>query len=386
MKKKAVVIGAGIVGLGMARALSKKGFEVLVIEKNSFAIGASIRNFGMVWPVGQPEGELYERALLTKSIWLELCKEANIWFDPVGSLHLAYSDLEMQVLESFYNKVAVNRKYSLLQSSQTLRLSSAIVSNGLRGSLFSPDEMIVDSPKAIKALANLLMEKHGVQFMWNSHVNAVQTDKVWVGNRIIECDEIFVCTGPDFENLFPEIFSKFPITKCKLQMMRMAVQPDHWRLGPSLCGGLSLTHYSSFRLAGDILNKLKEHYQSTLPNHVEWGIHVMVSQNSAGELIIGDSHEYGLTHEPFDKGFVNQFILDYLKTFARFQKEEITYQWNGTYAKMADGATELLVQPIEGVTIVNGLGGAGMTLALGLTDQVVNGLVPIKKVEDFKSL
>lgn len=383
MKKKAVVIGAGIVGLGMARALSKKDYEVLVIEKNSFAIGASIRNFGMIWPVGQPEGELYDRALLTKSIWLELCKEAKLWFDPVGSLHLAYSDLEMQVLESFYEAVAKNRKYSLLHSSQTLRLSSAIVSNGLRGALFSPDEMIVDSPKAIKALADLLSEKYCVQFVWNSHVNAVQTDKVIVGTRTIECDEIFVCTGPDFENLFPEIFNKFSITKCKLQMMRMAAQPDNWRLGPSLCGGLSLTHYSSFKSAGDILSKLKEHYQSTLPNHVEWGIHVMVSQNSSGELIIGDSHEYGLTHDPFDKGFVNQFILDYLKTFARFQKEEITYQWNGTYAKMADGATELLVQPLEGVTIVNGLGGAGMTLALGLTDQVVNGLVPVKKVEDF---
>lgn len=379
MKKKAVVIGAGIVGMGMARALSLKGYHVTIIEKNSYAVGASIRNFGMVWPIGQPEGELFERAMHTRSIWTEICKEANIWFDPVGSLHLAYSDLEMQVLESFYESVSGNRKYSLLQTSQTLRLSSAIVSNGLKGSLFSPDEMIVDSPKAIKGLAEFLSYKYDVQFLWNSHVNNVETGKVTIGNSTIECDEVFICTGPDFENLFPELYDKVDITKCKLQMMRMAIQPENWRLGPSLCGGLSLTHYSSFKSAGNILNDLKKYYQNTLPNHVEWGIHVMVSQNSSGELIIGDSHEYGLTHDPFDRGFINQYILDYLKTFARFQKEEITHQWNGTYAKMTNGNTELILEAMPGVVVVNGLGGAGMTLALGLTDQLVNGLFPISK-------
>lgn len=379
MKKKAVVIGAGIVGMGMARALSLKGYHVTIIEKNSYAVGASIRNFGMVWPIGQPEGELFERAMYTRSIWTEICKEANIWFDPVGSLHLAYSDLEMQVLESFYESVSGNRKYSLLQTSQTLRLSSAIVSNGLKGSLFSPDEMIVDSPKAIKGLAEFLSYKYDVQFLWNSHVNNVETGKVTIGNSTIECDEVFICTGPDFENLFPELYDKIDITKCKLQMMRMAIQPENWRLGPSLCGGLSLTHYSSFKSAGNILNDLKKYYQNTLPNHVEWGIHVMVSQNSSGELIIGDSHEYGLTHDPFDRGFINQYILDYLKTFARFQNEEITHQWNGTYAKMTNGNTELILEAMPGVVVVNGLGGAGMTLALGLTDQLVNGLVPISK-------
>lgn len=98
----------------------------------------------------------------------------------------------------------------------------------------------------------------------------------------------------------------------------------------------------------------------------------MVSQNSRGELIIGDSHEYGPTHDPFDKHFINQLILDYLKSFALFPDNTIAATWNGTYPKLKNGGTELVLSPIPGVTIVNGVGGAGMTLSFGLAEQVVD--------------
>ena len=96
----AIVIGSGIVGLATSRALAVRGKKVLVIDRSSFAVGASIRNFGMIWPIGQSDGKMYERAMLSQSIWKEIAVASGIWHDPVGSLHLAYSDLEMEVLES----------------------------------------------------------------------------------------------------------------------------------------------------------------------------------------------------------------------------------------------------------------------------------------------
>src|ERR1700748_2198757 len=93
----AIVIGAGIVGLATARSLAIRGYKVTVFERNEKAVGASIRNFGMIWPVGQPNGVLYERALRSKSIWKQVCKDAGLWFDEVGSLHLAYNNLELDV-------------------------------------------------------------------------------------------------------------------------------------------------------------------------------------------------------------------------------------------------------------------------------------------------
>src|SRR5204862_1245123 len=142
-------------------------------------------------------------------------------------------------------------------------------------------------------------------------------------------------------------------------MMRLQKQPDNWRIGPALCGGLSLIHYKSFATAPS-LKKLKERYDSEMSDYVNWGIHVMVAQNEAGELTIGDSHEYGLTHDPFDKHFINQMILGYLKKFARFKDETITETWNGIYPKLTNGESELILQPEEGVTIINCVGGEGM--------------------------
>jgi glycine/D-amino acid oxidase-like deaminating enzyme len=94
------IIGAGIVGLATARALAMRGYKVTVFERNERAVGASIRNFGMIWPIGQATGPMFERAMLSRSIWKTICTEANIWHDEVGSLHLAYHDDELQVIQN----------------------------------------------------------------------------------------------------------------------------------------------------------------------------------------------------------------------------------------------------------------------------------------------
>ena len=133
MKSNAIVIGAGIVGLATARALAIRGKKVRVLERNSFAVGASIRNFGMIWPIGQPDGKMYERAMLSQSIGKEIAAASGIWHDPVGSLHLAYSDVEMEVLESFRDSVKNTRDYTLMSPSEASVHSTAIVQNGLKG-------------------------------------------------------------------------------------------------------------------------------------------------------------------------------------------------------------------------------------------------------------
>ena len=372
MSKSAIVIGAGIVGLATARALSIRGYQVTVIERSSKAVGASIRNFGMQWPIGQPEGKLYQRALNAQRIWKEVLTGANCWFHQAGSLHMAYQSDELEVLEQFVAASSSDRPVKILSPEETLDKSAAVNPKGLLGSLFSADEMIVDPREAIAGIPGYLAEALGVTFVWDTAATEIAYPKVLAGSKSWSADEIYVCSGADFETLYSEQFRDAPLTKCKLQMLRLEAQPDNWKIGPSLCGGLSLIHYDGFKVASS-LPALKDRYKNEYPEYLKWGIHVMASQNGLGEITVGDSHEYALTFDPFDREFINTLILDYLGTFAQFKSPKVFQTWHGIYPKMTNGGTEIVLKPEEGVTIINGLGGAGMTLSFGLCDEVIAG-------------
>jgi len=370
-KNSAIVIGAGIVGLATARAFAVRGFKVTVFERNERAVGASIRNFGMVWPIGQATGPLYERAMLSRSIWKEICTEAKIWHDEVGSLHMAYSNDELQVISEY---VEVNQQFRdcrLLTPKETIQKSPAVNPDHLKGALWSGDEIIVESRVAIGQIAEYLAEKYDVEFYWNTAITQVDHPNVYSGKNSWAAEEIFICSGPDFETLYPELFLESGITKCKLQMMRLVNQPDDWRIGPALCGGLSMIHYPGFQAAKS-LPALRKRYEEQFAEYLNWGIHVMVSQNGNGELTIGDSHEYGLVHDPFDKEFINNLIISYLKTFANFKDWKMMQSWHGIYPKMTNGETELIVEIAPGITLINGLGGNGMTLSFGLCEEYIS--------------
>lgn len=367
-----LIIGAGIVGLAHALAFAKRGFKVVVFERNTQAVGASIRNFGMVWPIGQPQGVLHDRALKSREIWLETASKAGFSAEQAGSLHLARRPDELAVLEEFVASHSKTDQVRLLTPGEAAEKSSAVIAEGLLGALWSATEVIVDPREAIAKLPGYLWQAYGVEFKFGTVVTeiadgiAVASAEQWRGDRII------VCSGADFETLYPEIYRDSGITKVKLQMMRTVAQPHHWRLGAALCGGLTLTHYTSFAHCPS-LAALRDRIATETPHFPQWGIHVMVSQNALGELIIGDSHEYGLTPDPFDRADLNQYILDYLKGFAKVPSFEIAASWHGLYAKLP-GQTDFIVHPEEKVTIVNALSGAGMTFSFGLAEEQVSAL------------
>jgi FAD dependent oxidoreductase TIGR03364 len=370
--QSAIVVGAGIVGLATARALSLKGFSVTVIERTQQAVGASIRNFGMLWPIGQPDGLLYNRAMRSKTIWKDIADSIGLWYDEVGSLHVAHHQDEWQVLQELHAAFTKSgRPVTLLDKDAILQKYNGVNGNGLLGGLYSATETIVDPRVAIATVAKYLEEYLDVQFIWGKAVTNVATGKVWMGDEILQADVVCICSGADFETLYPQQFQQLAITKCKLQMMRFTTDTPSNRMGVSLCGGLSLIHYNSFKAAAS-LPQLKARYEAEMSDYLQWGIHVMVSQNDRGELTVGDSHEYGLTFDPFDKTFINGMVMNYLNEFAVTDDWQLIQSWHGIYPKMTNGDTDVFLQPDTNVYIINGLGGAGMTMSFGFAEECVN--------------
>jgi len=133
-----------------------------------------------------------------------------------------------------------------------------------------------------------------------------------------------------------------------------------------LAAGLTLGHYKSFAQCRS-LAAMRRRFAQEMPEYELYGIHVLVSQQGTGEITIGDSHEYDDAIEPYDKSHIDDLILRYLSTFLKTSDVRIHSRWNGTYAKHPL-KPYFIESPEPNVTIVNGPGGAGMTLSFGLAE------------------
>ncbi|WP_405754640.1 TIGR03364 family FAD-dependent oxidoreductase [Streptomyces sp. NBC_01020] len=366
------VVGGGIVGLAHALAAARRGDRVVLFERDDFAVGASIRNFGMIWSIGQQRGEVYERALRTREIWLEIAAKSGLWAAPTGSLHLAHHPDEVAVLEEFLAIAppARDRGARMITAAETRDRSATARTDGLLAAMWSPTELNVDPRLAIPAVARHLVTEYGVDIRFGTTVRGISLPTVSTTEGEWHADRVYVCSGNDFATLYPEVFARSGLMRCKLQMMRTGAQPAGWQLGPMLCGGLTLLHYAAF---DDCVSKaaLAARMGEELPFHRENGVHVLLSQTADGRLTIGDSHAYAKTLHPFESEEINEAVVDYLGTFAQLPNPAITERWSGYYPSLRDGRTQLVAEPEPGVTVVNGVGGAGMTLSFGLAEEIV---------------
>lgn len=364
------IVGGGILGLAHAWVAARRGYSVVLFERSARAQGASVRNFGMIWPIGQPPGPTLQLALRSRDLWREVLNDARLPFLPTGSLHLAYRDDEIAVVQEFAERgPALGYQCRWLSAEETLKKSSAANPDGLQGALWSETELTVDPRLISIELTAFLEERFGVVTRFSEPVRAISDGIIETPKALVKAENVIVCGGHDFETLFPHTFECEPIRKCKLQMMRTAPQPDGWQLGPALAAGLTLRFYSSFRVC-ESLATLERRIEEETPEYNRWGIHVMASQTALGEITIGDSHEYDLSLDLFDKPEIDELILNYLATFARIPNMTIAQRWHGIYSKHPD-RHYFSVSPQSNVQIVTATGGAGMTLSFGIAEKTI---------------
>ena len=362
------IVGAGIVGLAHAWSAARRGHQVEVFEKSPRASGASIRNFGMVWPIGQPRGAAFSVAMRSRQAWLELGQQAGVWVNRCGSIHLAYRDDELAVLREFAQAAPDHGiDCRLISADETRRRSTAANPKGLLGGLLSESELCVNPRDASAQIAAWLQRRWGVVFRFGTAVSAIHSEQVHLADGPpSRFDRVIVCGGAEVENLFPEVVRRSGIRLCKLQMLATDPQPGGWRLGPHLAGGLTLRHYASFETCPSLVG-LRQRIATETPELDHFGIHVMASQTDDGRVILGDSHEYDEAIDPFDKAEIDRLILRELRKLIALPSWSIDQRWHGVYAKLPSRPI-LKAEPLPEVHVRTGTGGAGMTLSFGLAE------------------
>jgi L-2-hydroxyglutarate oxidase LhgO len=169
MKTDVIIIGAGVIGLSIAREISQNGFSVVILEKeSSFGQGSSSRNSEVIHA-----GVYYKtnslKALLSirgKELLYEYCKTHNIPYKRIGKLFVAVDDDEIPQLEKTKKQGESNGldDLILLDRDQLRDIEPEIL--GVQA-LFSPSSGVFDSHAFMQSLLQI-SEDNGAIFSHSS--------------------------------------------------------------------------------------------------------------------------------------------------------------------------------------------------------------------------
>jgi L-2-hydroxyglutarate oxidase LhgO len=173
----AIVIGAGAVGLAVARALAASGRETLVAEaQNGIGQGVSSRNSevihaGLYYTPGSLKARLCVRG---KALLYALCASHGVEHRQCGKLVVANSDAEVVALQALASRAAANGvPVQWLSALEAVRLEPALRCSA---ALLSPTTGIVDSHGFMLALQGDL-ERHGGAVAFGSTVHSAVLGK-----------------------------------------------------------------------------------------------------------------------------------------------------------------------------------------------------------------
>jgi D-hydroxyproline dehydrogenase subunit beta len=361
------IVGAGICGLAHALAAARRGKRVVVVDRDRQANGASIRNFGFITITGQQAGECWRRARRSREVWAEVADAAGIPVLQRGLLVIARRPEARAVLEQFL-ATDMGAECRLVEPVDIENYGKGLRSQSFAGALYSPHEVRVESREAIPLLAAWLAERHDVMFRRETVVHAAAPPRLETSSGTIEAAAVVVCPGDDFLTLHADRIAAYGLTRCKLHMMRLAPSRFDERL-PAIMSDLGLIRYLGYsELPAAVA--LARRLEAEQGEHIANGVHLIVVRSAGSSLVVGDSHHYEATPDPFAPTAVDDLILDeYAHVFAA-DAPPVAERWTGTYASPKDWLA-LVDRPSDALRIVIVTSGTGASTSFALAEEVV---------------
>lgn len=356
------VVGAGILGLATALAAARRGLKVVVLDRDAQANGASVRNFGFITVTGQEQGLMWRRACRSREVWQEVAAAADIPVTQRGMWMLVRRGESMRVLDAFL-RTEMAEHCHVLSPGQARRRCPELLAPQLEAVLESTLELRIESRTAIPRLTAWLAEANGVTFLWNTRVLDIDVPFVRTSWGAIQADRVAVCPGDDFNGLFAERLARHALTRCKLQMLRLA--SPGFTLPAALMSDLGLARYLGYAALA-AAGPLKSRLLAEQPSHLQYGVHLIVVQSADGTLVVGDSHQYAPTPDPFGSAAVDALILDEFRAALGLAPPPVLETWTGTYASASNpGVLFDTPQPHVALAIVTCGAGASTGFAIG---------------------
>lgn len=365
-----LVVGAGIVGLAHAADAHARGLRVTVVDRDERAVGASLRNFGHICTTAQ-DGVALDYARAARERWIALGAKAGFEVKTCGTVVVARSAAERAALVEFAG-ARDQGEVELLDRAGVLDLCPPAGGDVLGGA-FLPLDLRVSPIDAVPALAAWL-ESEGVTFRWGTHVNAISPGSpgvVHTSRGDLTASYVVHAVNHDVDRLFPDIAAASGVRRCRLQMFEVEA-PGGVRIEPGVLTGTGILRYGGLA-AQPSAAAVRAELERDHPELLEIGLNLMLTQRPDGAIVLGDSHHYDRTLQPFDDEDVADLVL---REGARLLGSplRVRRRWRGVYAH-SPSTDYLVAAPHPGLRVVAVTSGIGMTTALGLAPAVLDALL-----------
>lgn len=361
-----LIVGGGVLGTLHAWQAVERGHDVVQLEREPEARGASVRNFGLVWVGGRATGAELDTALRARRLWERIGERVPaLGFRANGSLSVVRTEAELAVAqESAASAEAADRGYKLLDATETKNLNPALRGDFL-GALRCERDAAVE-PRVAQPALRAELERSG-RYTWRPgrevrHLSAtgVADDR---GERH-DGDVVVFCTGAWTGGLVRELAGRPPVRKVRLQMAQ--TEPLGEELTTSVADGDSFRYYPAYR--GPALGTLAATQpQGDVAAHHR--MQLLLVQRLDGSLTIGDTHEYDepfafdVTEDPYEH------LTDVASALLGRPLPRIRRRWAGVYAQTTDtGRIVHRERVADNAFLVTGPGGRGMTCAPAIAE------------------
>ncbi|MEV1092117.1 TIGR03364 family FAD-dependent oxidoreductase [Streptomyces microflavus] len=371
---RVIVVGAGVVGTMHAWHAVSRGHEVVQIERESEARGASLRNFGQIWVSGRAGGEELETALRARELWEGIGRRVpGLGFRACGSLTPLRTAREVAVAEAALARSdAAARGYKLLTAQEARALNPALRGT-FTAALWCERDAAVEPRTAQLALKAELLTSGRYTYLGGREVREV------VGAASVRDDHgdvhtgdvVILATGAWLGGLVRELAGpELPVRRVRLQMMQ--TDPLGEPLTTSVADADSFRYYPAYR--SEALDALNAH-QPQDPVAAEHRMQLLMVQRNDGGLTIGDTHEY---EHPFAFDTVEEpyeHLTRVVEAFLGRPLPRIRHRWAGVYAQCTDTSRVVHRQQVrDGVWLITGPGGRGMTCSPAIAETTADQL------------
>ena len=355
------IIGAGVVGLSIAKFCSEQGYSVVVLEQESRAgEGISSRNSGVIHAgIYYPENSFKTKFCVSgNELLYEYANQKRINHKRIGKYIIASHKNDIEKLHKIYNQGIKNLVEVDLFSNR--KMKEIYPDLKIEEAIFSPNTGIIDVPELITAMEGDIQHNGG---LISFNTNFIAAEKIEYGFKVICNDRSSY-----------EIDTRYLVNASGLYSDMISQKID----------ALDEGHFSSVKYAKGHYFKYNGNHPFTtlvypLANEISSGLHV--GFDLSGQIRFGpditwvDEIDFG-----FDESLKSTFIQSIKKYWPQIDSAKLHPDYVGIRPKLQSShetmkdfsIKDFNDHGVDGLINIQGVESPGVTSCLSIGKHVLN--------------